>query len=80
LQDGAASANNGNNSASDIFDSADWNNSGNEMWYLPPGPHFYADMSNSAVAMTAEGVNVGGLDLLDFMTMDAYPTAEGSGF
>lgn len=52
-----------------MFD--DWNNPGNEMWYLPTGPAFFQNMENSSVAMTAEGVNVGGLDLLDYMAMDA---------
>lgn len=51
-----------------MFD--EWNNPGNEMWYLPPGPAFFQNMENSAVAMTAEGVNVGGLDLLEYMAMD----------
>jgi hypothetical protein len=68
-----------NNNVSDMLDSADWNNAANEVWYLPPGPQFYADMGNSAVAMTAEGVNVGGLDLLDFMAMDSYPNVDGNG-
>ncbi|KJZ76253.1 hypothetical protein HIM_04335 [Hirsutella minnesotensis 3608] len=48
----------------------EWNNPGNEMWYLPAGPAFFQNMENSAVAMTAEGVNVGGLDLLEYMAMD----------
>lgn len=48
----------------------EWNNPGNEMWYLPPGPAFFQNMENSSVAMTAEGVNVGGLDLLEYMAMD----------
>lgn len=43
---------------------------GNEMWYLPPGPAFFQNMGDSSVAMTAEGVNVGGLDLLEYMAMD----------
>lgn len=51
-----------------VFD--DWSNQGNEMWYLPPGPAFFQNMENSSVAMTAEGVNVGGLDLLEYMAMD----------
>lgn len=51
-----------------LFD--DWNNPGNEMWYLPTGPAFFQNMENNNVAMTAEGVNVGGLDLLDYMAMD----------
>ncbi|KAF7547532.1 hypothetical protein G7046_g8972 [Stylonectria norvegica] len=48
----------------------DWNNPGNEMWYLPTGPAFFQNMENTSVAMTAEGVNVGGLDLLEYMAMD----------
>lgn len=48
----------------------EWNNPGNEMWYLPPGPAFFQNMGDSSVAMTAEGVNVGGLDLLEYMAMD----------
>jgi hypothetical protein len=51
-----------------IYD--DWNNPGNEMWYLPPGPAFFQNMENNNVAMTAEGVNVGGIDLLEYMAMD----------
>jgi hypothetical protein len=68
----AANSNNNNNNNPgmdvNIFD--DWNNPGNEMWYLPTGPAFFQNMENSAVAMTAEGVNVGGLDLLEYMAMD----------
>ncbi|OLN82731.1 Transcriptional activator ARO80 [Colletotrichum chlorophyti] len=61
-----------------LFDSTDWNNPGNEMWYLPPGPAFFQNMDNPAVAMTAEGVNVGGLDLLEYMAMDTgFPGMEG---
>ncbi|CAM1510023.1 Fc.00g003580.m01.CDS01 [Cosmosporella sp. VM-42] len=62
-----------------LFD--DWNNPGNEMWYLPPGPAFFQNMENTAVAMTAEGVNVGGLDLLEYMAMDPsqFPGLDGSG-
>ncbi|KAG5997867.1 hypothetical protein E4U43_002560 [Claviceps pusilla] len=51
-----------------LFD--EWNNPGNEMWYLPTGPAFFQNMGDSSVAMTAEGVNVGGLDLLEYMAMD----------
>ncbi|GAO17537.1 hypothetical protein UVI_02003050 [Ustilaginoidea virens] len=64
----------------------DWNDPGNEMWYLPPGPAFFQNMGDSSVAMTAEGVNVGGLDLLEYMAMDPVqfpgidgPTGAGSG-
>lgn len=62
-----------------IFD--EWNNPGNEMWYLPPGPAFFQNMENSSVAMTAEGVNVGGLDLLEYMAMDPsqFGGLDGSG-
>lgn len=55
-----------------LFD--DWNNPGNEMWYLPTGPAFFQNMGvggDSSVAMTSEGVNVGGLDLLEYMAMDS---------
>ena len=45
---------------------------GNEIWYLPPGAAFYQNMENNAVSMTAEGINVGGLDLLDYMAMEPY--------
>ncbi|KAI6784770.1 Transcriptional activator-like protein [Emericellopsis cladophorae] len=60
-----------------MFD--DWNNPGNEMWYLPTGPAFFQNMENSSVAMTAEGVNVGGLDLLDYLATDTniYHGADG---
>lgn len=51
-----------------LFD--DWNNQGNEMWYLPPGPAFFQNVENPSVAMGPEGVNVGGLDLLEYMAMD----------
>ena len=59
----------------------EWNNPGNEMWYLPPGPAFFQNMENSSVAMTAEGVNVGGLDLLEYMAMDPvqFSAMEGPG-
>lgn len=54
-----------------LFDnSTDWTNPNNEMWYLPTGPAFFQNMDSNAVAMTAEGVNVGGLDLLEYMAMD----------
>ncbi|EWG51252.1 hypothetical protein FVEG_10296 [Fusarium verticillioides 7600] len=48
----------------------DWNHQGNEMWYLPPGPAFFQNVENPSVAMGPEGVNVGGLDLLEYMAMD----------
>jgi hypothetical protein len=43
---------------------------GNDMWYLPAGPAFFQN-SNQAITQTAEGISVGGIDLLDFMTMDS---------
>lgn len=58
----------------------EWNNPGNEMWYLPAGPAFFQNMGDSAVSMTAEGVNVGGLDLLEYMAMDPvqFPNMDAS--
>jgi len=77
VQDGSDT--NGFGSTDGLFDS--WAAPGNEMWYLPPGPAFFSNM-DASVSMTAEGVNVGGIDLLDFMTMDEqqYPGMDGSGF
>jgi hypothetical protein len=53
-----------------LFENSDWANPGNEMWYLPTGPAFFQNIDNTSVSMTAEGVNVGGLDLLEYMAMD----------
>ncbi|KAK3495053.1 uncharacterized protein B0T23DRAFT_124447 [Neurospora hispaniola] len=53
-----------------MFENTDWANPSNEMWYLPTGPAFFQNIDNTSVSMTAEGVNVGGVDLLDFMAMD----------
>ncbi|KAH6976127.1 hypothetical protein BKA56DRAFT_488934 [Ilyonectria sp. MPI-CAGE-AT-0026] len=71
--------NNVSNMDVSLFD--DWNNQGNEMWYLPPGPAFFQNVENTSVAMTAEGVNVGGLDLLEYMAMDPsqFPGLDPSG-
>lgn len=55
---------------SGILDGSDWNDPSNEMWYLPPGPAFFQNIDNTSVAMTAEGIHVGGLDLLEYMAMD----------
>ncbi|KAL2024675.1 hypothetical protein VTK56DRAFT_6876 [Thermocarpiscus australiensis] len=67
-----------------VFESSDWANPSNEMWYLPTGPAFFQNIDNTSVAMTAEGVNVGGLDLLEYMAMDPMDHAsfgmDGSGF
>ncbi len=67
--------------ADGIFDS-DWTNPSNEMWYLPPGAAFFSNMGDASVSMTAEGVNVGGIDLLDFMAMDDQPygVLDGNGY
>uniref|UniRef100_L2FVR3 Fungal zn binuclear cluster domain containing protein n=1 Tax=Colletotrichum fructicola (strain Nara gc5) TaxID=1213859 RepID=L2FVR3_COLFN len=76
--------NNTNNTAGsttgmdNLFDSTDWSNPSNEMWYLPTGPAFFQNMDNTAVAMTAEGVNVGGLDLLEYMAMDNFNVMDGT--
>ncbi len=56
--------------AGGIFDNPDWANPNNEMWYLPTGPAFFQNIDNNAVSMTAEGVSVGGMDLLEYMAMD----------
>ncbi|KAI0468252.1 hypothetical protein F4859DRAFT_517131 [Xylaria cf. heliscus] len=53
-----------------IFESGtDWTS--DEMWYLPPGAALFQNVGeNSNVTMTDQGVNVGGVDLLEFMAMD----------
>jgi hypothetical protein len=50
----------------------DWANAA-ELWYLPTGPALFQN-SDQAVAQTAEGVNVGGFDLLEYMAMDPNET------
>jgi len=69
------------NDMQDVFGGAgDWNgNGGNEVWYLPPGSAFYQHINDQGVTQTAEGVNVGGMDLLDFMALD-NPFADGTGY
>jgi hypothetical protein len=63
----------------DVFGGAsDWNG-GSEMWYLPPGAAFFQNVNEQGVTQTAEGVNVGGMDLLDFMALD-FPAVDGTGF
>ncbi|KAI1451172.1 hypothetical protein F5Y02DRAFT_406235 [Annulohypoxylon stygium] len=55
---------------------ADWT-ADDQMWYLPPGPGLFQNMGeNSNVTMTDQGVNVGGVDLLEFMAMD-HPAFNG---
>jgi len=73
----------GSNYGNDITDvfggGSDWNG-GSEMWYLPPGAAFFQNVNDQGVTQTAEGVNVGGMDLLDFMALDPFPSVDGSGF
>ncbi|KAB8295921.1 hypothetical protein EYC80_008741 [Monilinia laxa] len=73
---------NGDSSIHSIFgipgsNNNDWgnNNTNDEMWYLPPGSAFYQDLNNQVnITQTADGVNVGGMDLLDYMALDnAFP-------
>jgi hypothetical protein len=47
------------------------------MWYLPPGPAFLQSI-DQGVAQTAEGLQVAGLDLLDYMMADV-PGMDGQG-
>ncbi|KAH8672519.1 hypothetical protein BGZ60DRAFT_469039 [Tricladium varicosporioides] len=59
---------------------SDWNGS-NEMWYLPPGAAFFQNVNDQAITQTADGVNINGMDLLDYMTLDnSFPNLEGQGF
>lgn len=55
----------------------DWTNTA-DMWYLPPGAAFFQN-SDQAITQTAEGVNVGGFDLLEYMAMDPMETFDGIG-
>ncbi|KAI1644326.1 uncharacterized protein F4817DRAFT_222849 [Daldinia loculata] len=59
------------NMGDNIFESGtDWA-ADDQMWYLPPGPGLFQNMGeNTNVTMTDQGVNVGGVDLLEFMAMD----------
>lgn len=55
----------------DVFASGDWSGiGGHEMLYVPPGAAFYQNVNDQGVTQTAEGVNVGGVDLLDYMMFD----------
>ncbi|KAG9237708.1 hypothetical protein BJ875DRAFT_481011 [Amylocarpus encephaloides] len=64
------SANSNNQDMSDVFgNTGDWGG-GSEVWYLPPGAAFFQNVNDSAITQTADGVNVGGMDLLDYMTLD----------
>ncbi|KAJ6785906.1 hypothetical protein PWT90_05547 [Aphanocladium album] len=77
----AALENGGTTGGMDVTLFEEWNNPGNEMWYLPAGPAFFQNMGDGGVSMTAEGVNVGGLDLLEYMAMDPvqFPMESGGG-
>lgn len=73
------------NLVSDLFGSSDGHDWGsgpaNDLWFLPAGPAFFQSVGgpgDSGVGMSAEGINVGGMDLLDYMAMDQYPI-DGSG-
>lgn len=58
-------------------DGHDWaGGPASDMWFLPAGPAFFQSVGgpgDSGVGMSAEGINVGGMDLLDYMAMDQYP-------
>jgi hypothetical protein len=57
----------------------EWGGATGDLWYLPPGAAFFQN-SDQAITQTAEGVNVGGIDLLDFMAMDQFPSMDQSTF
>lgn len=63
--------------AADIFgEHADWAAPSSDLWFLPAGPAFFQNVGgpgDTNVGMSAEGINVGGMDLLDYMAMDQYP-------
>lgn len=56
----------------------DWDAAGNELWYLPAGAAFF--QNDQTVTQTAEGVNIGGMDLLDYTLGDGFANLDGSGF
>lgn len=86
---GHGNNNNGTSTAAaitDLFggDGTDWASGGpaNDLWFLPAGPAFFQNVAgpgDSGVGMSAEGINVGGMDLLDYMAMDQYPLDGGGG-
>lgn len=72
------------NMGDNIFESGgDWT-ADDQMWYLPPGPGLFQSVGeNTNVTMTDQGVNVGGVDLLEFMAMDPPsfgPPMDGPGY
>lgn len=65
---------NGNDSNTNAFTNAgDWSST-DQMWYLPPGATFFQNVNDQAITQTAEGVQVGGYDLLDYM-VESYAGA-----
>ncbi|CAN8097216.1 unnamed protein product [Discula destructiva] len=78
----SSSSHNNLSLVSDLFgggggDGPDWaTGPANDLWFLPAGPAFFQSVGgpgDSGVGMSAEGINVGGMDLLDYMAMDQYP-------
>lgn len=60
------------------FGGNEWGvNTNSDMWYLPTGAAFFQN-SDQAITQTAEGVQVAGLDLLDYMMGD-LPGMDGAG-
>ena len=75
----APGSNYGGDINDNMFGGNDWG-SGNEMWYLPPGAAFFQNVGDQTITQTAEGVNVGGMDLLDYMTLAEPFGMDGQGF
>ena len=61
-----------------LFGGNEWGGA-NEMWYLPPGAAFFQNVNDPTITQTAEGVNVGGMDLLDYMALGDMPMMDGPG-
>lgn len=66
-----------------IFGGNDWSvNQNSDMWYLPTGAAFFQN-SDQAITHSAEGIQIAGLDLLDYMMGDLPgmdETGTGAGF
>jgi len=60
----------GNDLQEFLGDTSNWSN-GEDMWYLPAGAAFFQN-NDQAITQTAEGVNVGGMDLLDYLALDNF--------
>lgn len=69
----------GANDIPELFGGSNTWNSGEDMWYLPAGAAFFQN-NDQAITQTAEGVNIGGMDLLDYMALDSFSGLEGTGF